>query len=97
MMHIKLDDDEGQRDFSKFMEIPSEEQERQCYEAFYDAMSNMALKFRVCPVCAQEKLANEGEQTSLLSEPSIRKILVNSPPIGNRQPNMIILEQYVER
>ena len=40
------------RDFSKFLVIPTEEEECQCYEAFYDATSNEALTLRICPVCA---------------------------------------------
>ena len=54
-------DDEMKHDFSLFMQIPSEEQERQCCEAFYDATTNAALQFHVCPVCAQGKLATYGE------------------------------------
>lgn len=81
------------------MEIPSEEQERLCYKAFYDATSNSALQFRICPVCAREELASEGERTSLLTEPSIREVLVMSPPIGNSgsDSDMVVLGEYLER
>ena len=54
-------DDKTKQDFSLFMQIPSEEQERRCYEAFYDATSNAALQFDVCPICAQRKLVTYGE------------------------------------
>ena len=71
------------RDFSKFLTIPTLEEERQCYEAFYDATSNAALMLQTCPVCAREMLAKDGELTLLLSDPSIVEILsVSSNTIG---------------
>ena len=47
---------EEDRNFSKFLVIPNEEEEQRCYESFYDATSNDALALQVCPVCAREKL-----------------------------------------
>ena len=55
-------------DFSMFMSLPSTEEERSCYEAFYDATSNETLVFLTCAVCVQEKMAREGEQTMMLSD-----------------------------
>jgi hypothetical protein len=54
---------EEDRDFSKFMVIPSSEEERQCYENFYDATSNDALLLHTCPVRARERFSNEGVET----------------------------------
>ena len=51
---------EQDRDFSMFMSLPSAEEERSCYEDFYDATSNEALVF-LCAVCVQEKMVREGE------------------------------------
>lgn len=91
------DDDETKRDFSMFMQIPNEEQAHQCYKAFYDATSNTALRFQICPVCAQEKLACEGDRTSLLSDPSMKALLVDPRSTGHDRSNMLILDNFVER
>ena len=66
---------DDERDLSKFMVIPSKEEERQCFKAFYDATSNDALKQEICPICAQRKFAWDGEQTSLLSNETVAVIL----------------------
>lgn len=52
------------------MAIPIVEEERLCYEAFYDATSNAALSMMICPVCGCEMQARDGEHTLLLSDPS---------------------------
>lgn len=51
------------------------EEERRCYEAFYDATSNVALALRTCPVCAREMLVKDGEVTLILSDPSVVEVL----------------------
>ena len=65
------------RDFSSFMALPTFEEERQCYEDFYDATSNESLQLQTCPICAREKLQKEGERTMILSDPSIVEVLGN--------------------
>lgn len=67
--------DEEERDFTKFLVIPNEEEEQRCYEAFYDATSNEALALRVCPVCAREKFKRDGEESWLLLDPSVVEVL----------------------
>lgn len=57
------------------MVVPSAEEERQCYESFYEATSNKALHLETCPVCARERLASEGERTWILSDPSVVEVL----------------------
>jgi hypothetical protein len=79
------------------MEIPNKDQEHQCYQAPHDATSNAALWLRICSVCAQENLATEGAETSLLSDPSIRQILTDPKLTTDRQPEMIILNEHLER
>ena len=69
---------EGERDFSKFMTLPSVEEEQSCYERFYDATSNDALTFGICPICAREKFATEGDQTMILSDPSVMETLTST-------------------
>jgi hypothetical protein len=77
-----------------FMTLPSVDEERGCYEAFYDATSNEALLFLTCPICAQEKLARDGEQTMLLSDPSVIEILT-AGSTGNEE-RVMILRDLVE-
>ena len=49
---------------SKFLELPSSPSIRGCYEAFYNATSDAALKTVVCGICAQEVNAiNDGFST----------------------------------
>ena len=57
------------------MDLPNRDEERRCYEAFYDATSNEALTLHICPVCVRERLAREGEESLLLSNPSIVELL----------------------
>ena len=78
IINIEIVSGEHERDFSKFMEIPNADEERLCYEAFYDATSNEALLLKTCPVCAREKLAKEGEETLLLSDESVIEVLSNT-------------------
>ena len=66
---------EEDRDLSKFMVVPTEEEERSCYEAFYDSTSNEAIRMEICPVCARQKLARDGKRTSLLSDESVMAVL----------------------
>ena len=58
------------------MDLPNRDEERRCYEAFYDATSNKALTLHICPVCARERLAREGEESLLLSNLSIVELLM---------------------
>ena len=84
---------EGDRDFSKFMEILDAEEERGCYEAFYDSTSNAVLRLETCPVCGEEKLAREGDETNILSDPSVVEVL----QVENAGSNEVILEHLLER
>ena len=63
------------RDFSQFMVVPNGDEERKCFEAFYDATSNDVLRMEICPVCARRKLRSEGERTSLLSNQTVVDVL----------------------
>ena len=70
-------------DFSNFMTLPSEDEERQIFQAFFEATSNEALSVQICPVCSRERSAKEGEQTMLLSDQSVSNILM--PTIHERE------------
>ena len=78
-------------DYSKFMEIPNDEEEQRCYQAFYDATSNASLCLEVCPVCARERLVREGEVTRLLSDPSIQHILATT-----KKDEMTVLHHFLK-
>ena len=82
---------EEDRDFSKFMVKPNDEEERRCYEAFYDATLNNALRLRTCPICAQEKLVGEGNETSLLSDPSVMEVLGRNMDDGGYEGTPVIM------
>ena len=75
--------------------VPTVEEEHHCYEAFYDATSNSSLSFRTCPVCAREKLAKEGEDTLLLSDPSIVEVLTTTLTNPNVRPDMLVLRHLL--
>ena len=76
------------------MVIPDKDEERRCYEAFYDATSNEALLLKICPVCAREKLVTEGERTSVLSDPSVLEILTTTT--GDEERENVILRDLLE-
>ena len=69
------------------MVLPSEDEKRQCYQAFSDATSNEALALRVCPVCSRERSVKDGEQTMVLSDRSVSDILM--PTVIDGQDNII--------
>jgi hypothetical protein len=76
--------------------VPNSDEEHQCYEKFYDAASNKALSLRVCPVCAREKLAREGEQSFLLSDPSIMELLTCEGKESDEENGTVILRHLLE-
>ena len=84
------------RDFSKFMEIPNAEEEHHCYECFYKATSNEALLLHTCPVCAREKLARDGQRTSILSDESIVEVLLTTVGNDRVDERMVILRELLE-
>ena len=67
---------ERECDFSKFMEVPNMDEERSCYQSFYDGTSSEALLLETCPICAREKLARDGQQTLILSDNSVLEVLM---------------------
>jgi hypothetical protein len=89
---------EEERDFSKFMALPDVDEERRCYEAFYEATSNDAVSLRTCPVCGREKLAKDGERNVLLSELSVRELLTTSwiDEFGTNRERMVVLRHLLE-
>ena len=88
---------EEDRNFAKFLVIPNEEEERRCYESFYDATSNEALALRVCPVCVREKFKKDGEDSWLLSDPSIVEVLTVDFERDWRGGNVLVLSDLLWR
>jgi hypothetical protein len=80
------------------MTIPSIDEERRCYEAFYDATSNDALSFQTCPICARKKLKREGEETALLSDSSVTDILMtpSADELRRKRGKSAILRHLLE-
>ena len=56
-------------DTSRFLEVPSSSVIHRCYEDFYNATSNAALKTMVCGVCAREvSVMNDGLSTMCVKD-----------------------------
>lgn len=79
------------------MALPNEDEERHCYEAFYDATSNDALLLKTCPVCAREKLVKEGEETFLLSDESVIEVLSGTSSNERVGRETMVLQNLLER
>jgi hypothetical protein len=58
------DIEQGDYDASRFLEVPPSSVIHRCYEDFYSATSNAALKSTVCGICAREvSVKNDGLST----------------------------------
>ena len=68
-------------DPSKFLELPTEEERRNCYAAFYQATSNDTVKMGVCGVCAWECniIADELVETQLHFIPNGSHLVPTKP------------------
>ena len=78
------------------MVVPNADEERLCYEAFYEATSNEALSLKTCPVCAREKLSKEGEETMLLSDETVIEVLTSSSSDERPGGTTMILQHLLE-
>lgn len=58
-----------------FLELPSEDNIKDCYRAFIAATSNDAIACNVCVVCAREKWANEGAIQAISDIPNVHNRL----------------------
>ena len=79
------------------MVLPNAEEERLCYESFYERTSNEALILKTCPVCAREKLAKDGEDTMLLSEESVLEVLTSTSSNDRTRGEVMVLQHLLER
>ena len=80
------------------MSLPTLDEERQCYAAFYDAMLNDSLRLRTCPICGRQKLQKEGDRTMILSDPSVVEVLAKPDGLDDvkQDGEMVILQDLVE-
>ena len=66
-------------DVSKFLELPSESDVHRCYQNFYNATSDAALKTTVCGICAREVNAmNDGLSTIRMEDLPTHRLV---PPV----------------
>ena len=79
------------------MVLPNAEEERLCYESFYEGTSNEALSLKTCPVCAREKLAKDGEETMLLSDESVLEVLTSNSSNDTMRGEIMVLQHLLER
>ena len=79
------------------MVLPNAEEERLCYESFYEGTSNEALSLKTCPVCAREKLAKDGEETMLLSDESVLEVLTSNSSNDTTRGEIMVLQHLLER
>ena len=55
------DDEPEERDNSHYMDLPTTEERKACFAAFYKATSNEALALSICVVCGRGMMKVEGE------------------------------------
>ena len=67
-------------DVSKFPELPSESDVHRCYQDFYSATSDAALKTTVCGICAREvNIMNEGLSTIRMQDLPTNRLTPSIP------------------
>jgi hypothetical protein len=89
---------EEERNFSNFMVVPSSDDEKECYEAFYNSTSNEALSFETCPICGRRRLTREGEKTLILSDSTVAEILTSgrTNDVGSCHDNKVIMRELLD-
>jgi hypothetical protein len=72
---VSPDDDEDARE-KDFFQLPSSEQVKQCYRAYYEATHPNSLKKGTCAVCAREvdMLRDQLKQINLDEVPNLRRL-----------------------
>lgn len=74
------DTKEDNHDISKFLDLPPSSVTHRCYEDFYNAMSNDAIKTVVCGVCAREvSVKNDGLSTMDVQELPADRLIPSVP------------------
>ena len=67
--------EEDLHDVEKFLQLPSKSDVDSCYQSFYDATSDAALKTMICGICAREvNVTNDGLSTIPIQELPIRRL-----------------------
>jgi hypothetical protein len=65
-------------DVNKLLELPTDEEIKDCFRKFRSVTSNKGLREGICVVCARECIDDGMEKSRLLNDPSIRALLVPS-------------------
>jgi hypothetical protein len=65
-------------DVDKFLELPTDDEIKDCFRKFCTVTSNDGLREGICVVCARECRDEGMEKSRLLNDPSIRTLLVPS-------------------
>lgn len=74
------------RDSTKYLELPTEEEIKQCYKQFFEATSNKAVVAMVCGVCGQEVYTMEEKVATVpLSKVPHSERLAPHPPHPRHQ------------
>jgi hypothetical protein len=86
------------RDVRKFMELPDEEELKNCYRAFRKRTSNAGLATGVCVICVREMERAQGQKHVLSEIPNTRSHLVAHPthPVHDTWDGLLILHEHVE-
>lgn len=82
-------------DPQRYLDLPTKEQVFACYEAFYNATGNTALRMAVCAVCAREVGVREDDvQVIPISDiPNGRKLVLRERIPEHHIVNGMLLEQ----
>lgn len=85
---------EEPHDTSKFLELPTDAQVKACYQQFYAATSNEALRMEICAVCAQERSVRRDRVTvcRLADLPNSEKLMPLKPHVAHDLYNGRLLE-----
>jgi len=81
-------------DLSKFLQLPPESAVHCCYEDFYNATSNTALKTTVCGICAREvNVMNDGLSTIRMQDLPTHRLTPSIPhPAHDKFDGGMLLE-----
>ena len=82
-------------DTTRFLQLPSSQQLKNCYSRFYNATSNRALRRSTCAVCARNRLVSEvGETRFRLDKiPNRHRLCPRTPHPAHELTNGMLLEQ----
>lgn len=79
-----------------FLQLPTDEEVRQCHRAFRKATSNDAIKSATCIVCARELFCSQGKHYQLKEIPNKGRLVSNYPhPAHRTTQDMLLVEDHL--